>query len=109
MARPDIVRLEAIHLDVALITDDEAAAAVEHHEALGHVGDGGVEAQVLRLQIRLPRPQFLGTLDHEPLEVALDSIDLLDHQGHRSVGAPAVAVVLFIGAADEFSEALQVG
>src|SRR5581483_191784 len=45
----ELVR-QRIHARVALVADDEAALPVEHAEALAHVVERGVEADVLRRQ-----------------------------------------------------------
>ena len=100
--------LEAIHIDVALIAEDKARVAVEHDETLGHIGNCRVEAHVLRVQIGLPRSQFARALDDLMFQVAVDGVDLLDHQCHGSVGAPTVAVEFLIGTADEIAKAFQI-
>ena len=45
---PHDLRGEPIHLDVAAVADDQAAARIEHAEALRHVVEGGVEPLVLQ-------------------------------------------------------------
>ena len=60
------------------------------------------------MQLLFPGPQFLCALGHQPFEIAIDLADLLDHQRHRPVGAPPVAIKLVIGVADEVSEPLDV-
>ena len=108
MARPDAVGLETVHGEEALVADDEPGLTVEHHQALGHVGDGRRKAHVLRLQLGLALAQLLGTLDHRALEVALNGVDLLDHEGHGPVGASPVAVDIRVGVGDESEQLLQI-
>ncbi len=107
-AGADVVRAEAVHLGVARIADDEPAVAVEHDEPLRHVGNRRIETHVLRMKVGLACAQLLGAFGDQPLEVALDGADLLDHQGHRAVGPAAVAVECLVGAADETDEAIEV-
>ncbi len=107
-AGADVVLPKVVHLGVARIADDEAALAVEHDEPLRHVGNGRIEAHVLRVKVGLARAQLCGALGDQPLEVALDGADLLDHQGHRAVGPAAIAVECLVGAADETDEAIEV-
>ncbi len=47
-------------------------------------------------------------LDHELFKIAIDPVDLLDHQRHRSVGAPPVVIELVIRTADQRRELVQV-
>ena len=42
---------EPVHLGVARVADDEPALAVEHAQAVGHVVEGGVEAQIVPRQL----------------------------------------------------------
>ena len=104
----DVVRAETVHVGVARIADDEAAVAVEHDEPLRHVRNRRIEAHVLRMEVGLAGAQLLGALGDQPLEVALDRADLLDHQRHRALGPAAVAVEFLVGAADETDEAIEV-
>ena len=72
------------------------------------MGDGRRKAHVLRLQLGLALAQLLGTLDHRALEVALNGVDLLDHEGHGPVGASPVAVDIRVGVGDESEQLLQI-
>ena len=60
------------------------------------------------MEVGLARAQLLGALGDQPLEVALDGADLLDHQGHRAVGPAPIAVEFLVGAADETDQAIEV-
>ena len=101
VTRSDVLVLEMIERYEFLIADDKARLAVEHHEALRHVGKRRVEANVLRFELRFPLPQFLGARDDGRFEVTLNPVDLLDHQRDRAIGAPPVAVGLVVGSTDE--------
>jgi hypothetical protein len=103
-----VTGLDAFGLEAVLVADDEPGLAVEHRQALAHVGDGGLEAHVLRLQLGLALVQLLGTLDHRPFEVALNGVDLLDHERHGPVGASPVAVDIPVGIGDEGKQLLQI-
>ena len=104
----DVVRAKTVHLGVARIADEETAVAVEHDEPLRHVGNRRIETHVLRVKVGLARAQLAGALGDQPLEVALDGTDLLDHQRHRAVGPAPIAVECLVGAADETDEAIEV-
>jgi len=51
-------RGQAIHVQVALVANHHPALGVKHDEALRHVGEGGVEQNVLIAQILLMRLQL---------------------------------------------------
>ena len=51
-------RGQTIHVEIALVADHHAALAVKHDQALRHVGEGGVEQNVLVVQILLVRSQL---------------------------------------------------
>ena len=81
---------------------------VEHQQRLRHVVERGVEPQVLRLQLLLALAQRGGALLHQPLEPAVELVELLDHQRDRAVGAAAVAVGLLVGGGDQLAELLGI-
>ena len=91
-----------------MVADDETGVAIEHDEALRHVGDRRIEAQVLRLKIGFALSQLPRPLDHDLLELAVDRVDLLDHQRDRPVGPTPVAIDLVIGIFDQRNELIDV-
>ena len=81
---------------------------VEHQQALRHVVERGVEAHVLRLQLGLALAQLGGAFLDQPLQPAIELVELLDHQRDRAVGAPPVAVGLLVGRADQLAERVEI-
>lgn len=99
---------EAVHPDIALVADHQPPLAVEHQERLRHVVDGGLEPQVLRLELGLALAQRLGANLEQPLQPAVERVELLDHQRDRTVGAAAVAVRLLVGRAGELAQFVEI-
>ena len=96
-------RRQAVHPAIALVADHQPPVAVEHQQRLRHVVDGGLEAQVLRLELRLALAQRRGAHLDQLFEPAVERVELLDHQRDRAVGAAAVAVGLLVGRGDELA------
>ena len=57
-ARLDDIGRQAVHVEIALVADDEALRRIEQQQALRHVVDGGVEPLLFQRQ-PLPRPAVL--------------------------------------------------
>lgn len=74
---------------------------IPQQKSLRHIVDGDVKADVLRLEVSLSRLQLGRAIGDELLEIAGFGVDFLDHQGHRAVRAPPIAVEFVIGAADQ--------
>jgi hypothetical protein len=58
----------------------------------------------LRPQVGVPGFQQLRAFGHETFEIAIDRIDLLDHQRHRPIGTPPVTIEFFVSEADKLGE-----
>ena len=54
-ADDDLVPVEVIKVDEALVPEDEAEVGIEQAEAVGHAVEGRIEALVLRLEVGLAR------------------------------------------------------
>ena len=65
---------EPVHPHIALVADHQTAVAVEHQQRLRHVVDGGLEAQVLRLELALALAQRLGAHGDEFLQPAVERV-----------------------------------
>ena len=99
---------QAVHAPVTLVADHQATLAVEHQQRLRHVVDGGLEPQVLRLELRLALAQRRGAHGDEFFEPAVELVELLDHQRDRAVGAAAVAVGLLVGSLDKLAQLVEI-
>ena len=102
------LRRQPVHFDIAPIADHQPAIRAEHDQALRHVVDGGVEAQILLLQFGLARAQFGGALVDLLLEPAIELVDLLDHQRDGVLGAAPLALGLLIGGDHQRAELVEV-
>jgi hypothetical protein len=92
---------------ITMIADHQPRRGIEHQLCLGHVIERGVESRILDPQLLLSLTQCRRSLFDQPLEAAIEAIQLFDHQGDRPIGAPAVVVSLIVGAGNQLTE--QVG
>jgi hypothetical protein len=100
-ARPDLVRRQRVHLDIAPIADQQPRRGVEHDQALRHVLDRGLEHLPHRLHFR-------GAFVDQPLEAAIHILDLFDHERDRALVMAAVAVRFRVGRADEGAQCAEI-
>ena len=63
-ARLHDLRRQAVHLDVALVADDEPLRRIEQQQALRHVVDGGVQALLFQPSAVAPTSVLLRQLAH---------------------------------------------
>ena len=61
-ARLHDLRRQAVHLDIALVADDEPLRRIEQQQALRHVVDGGIETLLFQPQPLLRQPVLLRQL-----------------------------------------------
>ena len=99
---------QSIHVLIAVVADHQPCRGIEHQQRLRHVVEGGVEPQVLGLQLFLALAQRRGSLFDQSLEAAIEPIQFLDHQRDRAIGPPPVMMRLVVGARDQLAEQLDV-
>ncbi len=105
-ARPDIVLLQPVDLEIAAVADHDAHVPVIDAEALRHAFQGGVEQEVLLLHLRegpgpldLGAPQLRDVLEHaEPAAIRHG----LDGDGDDAAIVHVLVVASPVAAGDRF-------
>ena len=60
------------------------------------------------MQVGFSCPQFGRAFGDKLFKIAIDRIDLFDHQRHRSFRASSIAIKLVVGTADEHRKLIHV-